>query len=397
MHSTIKTHIFLTGATGYIGGSVLTRLLSHPRSETFRITVLVRAPEKATQFRKMGIQAVVGTYEDLDLLKQHASKSDIVIQCSDADGLKAAKAILAGLKDRFEETGRAPALIHTVRTPPISAEGLTSDYGAPRNYSLELMLKDDAHGMFASDTVYSDLDSAKLDSIPRSQPHREVDLTLVDADKQGYVRTYIILPTLVYGKAIGPLVDAGLQNSRSRHIPQLVEAALSRGRAGFFGKGANIWCHVHIMDLASLYVLLVDAIAPHDGLESRARSRQASDNDEPPSRPRTPVIRDASYLTHGEQGFYFAENGEVSILQVAEAIGHAMVDAGQATDPNPSPFTDEEIRKCFGDDGAECLYLDCNSRCKADRARRLGWKPKKTTKDLLGSIKQELKSSSQGE
>lgn len=60
---------------------------------------------------------------------------------------------------------------------------------------------------------------------------------------------------MVYGKAIGPLVDAGLQNPRSRHIPQLVEAALTRGRAGFFGKGANIWGHVHIMDRKKLFTI----------------------------------------------------------------------------------------------------------------------------------------------
>lgn len=98
MHSTIKTHILLTGATGvhlhclvmvselisdtgYIGGSVLTKLLSHPLSETFRITVVVRAAEKATQFRKMGIQAVVGSYADLDLLTELASKADLVVAC----------------------------------------------------------------------------------------------------------------------------------------------------------------------------------------------------------------------------------------------------------------------------------------------------------------------------
>lgn len=47
------------------------------------------------------------------------------------------------------------------------------------------VLKDDAHGMFASETIYSDLDTARLDSIPRTQPHREVDLMLVNADKEG--------------------------------------------------------------------------------------------------------------------------------------------------------------------------------------------------------------------
>ena len=33
--------------TGYIGGSVLSRLLEHPSASTFDITVLVRSEEKA--------------------------------------------------------------------------------------------------------------------------------------------------------------------------------------------------------------------------------------------------------------------------------------------------------------------------------------------------------------
>ena len=99
-HLTIKTHIFLTGATGecqvvarrriettdniirgYIGGTVLARLLCHPRSDTFHTTVLVRSESKASQFRSMGIRAVVGSYNDLDLLSQLAEEADIVIAC----------------------------------------------------------------------------------------------------------------------------------------------------------------------------------------------------------------------------------------------------------------------------------------------------------------------------
>jgi len=66
---------------GYIGGSVLTRLLSHPRSDTFRITVLVRAQEKAAQFRTMGIKAVVGSNADTATLRELAADADLVIAC----------------------------------------------------------------------------------------------------------------------------------------------------------------------------------------------------------------------------------------------------------------------------------------------------------------------------
>jgi hypothetical protein len=141
--------------------------------------------------------------------------------------------------------------------------------------------------------------------------------------------------------------------------------------------------------VASLYILLIDLIVPHEhGDRSQQQSRQGTRDDGPPSRPRTPVILDHAYFTHGESGFYFAENGEHTLLSVAQAIGQTMVDAGKATDPEPSPFTQAESQQYFG---GVTRYLDSNSRCKADRGKKLGWRPKKTTKELLSSIKQELK------
>jgi hypothetical protein len=39
--------------------------------------------------------------------------------------------------------------------------------------------------MFATDTIYSDLDIPQLESLPITQPHRPVDLALVNADSEG--------------------------------------------------------------------------------------------------------------------------------------------------------------------------------------------------------------------
>ena len=87
-----QVHLVLTelSQTGYVGGSVLSRLLNHTLSDTFRITALVRAPEKATQFRKMGIDAVVGSYADHDLLTHLSANADIVIACVSKLHVKAA-------------------------------------------------------------------------------------------------------------------------------------------------------------------------------------------------------------------------------------------------------------------------------------------------------------------
>jgi hypothetical protein len=47
------------------------------------------------------------------------------------------------------------------------------------------VLGDDARGMFATNTIYSDLNIPQLESLPDSQPHRLVDLALVAADGEG--------------------------------------------------------------------------------------------------------------------------------------------------------------------------------------------------------------------
>ncbi len=40
-----QIHILLTGATGYVGGSLLTGLFQHPNISNFKITTLIRGVE----------------------------------------------------------------------------------------------------------------------------------------------------------------------------------------------------------------------------------------------------------------------------------------------------------------------------------------------------------------
>jgi len=64
----------------------------------------------------------------------------------------------------------------------------------------------------------------------------------------GYVRTYIIAPSTIYGHATGRLVDLGIQNKSSIQIPILIKASLDRGQGGMVGEGKNLWPNVHIDD-----------------------------------------------------------------------------------------------------------------------------------------------------
>jgi hypothetical protein len=100
--------------------------------------------------------------------------------------------------------------------------------------------------MHADAPIYSDLDLPLLDSIPASQPHRDVDLTVLAADAAGSVRAYIVIPPTIWGRLSGPLAAAGISNVQSQQIPRLIRIALSRGRAGMVGQGVNLWPNVEI-------------------------------------------------------------------------------------------------------------------------------------------------------
>ncbi|KAF8501570.1 hypothetical protein F5888DRAFT_1608771 [Russula emetica] len=331
-----KTHIFFAGATGYVGGTVLQRLLAHPKRDTFEITALVRDADKAKLLNTLGVNTVIASLSDFDKVAEVSANSDVVINLADSDSLEGVRAIHRGLKLRHEKTGQLPISIHTSGTG---------------------VMMDDAAGLRDTDVVYVDTNPEQLEALPPTALHRPVDLEVIAADEEGYVRTYIVLPPTIYGKATGKLYDLGISNPHSIQIPLAIRTALDRGQGGVVGEGKNIWSHVEINELADMYEILLDA-----------------------------TFSDPN-LAHGREGYYFAENGEYKLYDVAKAYSQALYDLGKGKSPDPTTYTAHEVQKYFG-----APWLGSNTRCKAERARKLGWKPTKTTKDLLESIRPEVES-----
>ncbi|KAJ8585975.1 NAD(P)-binding protein [Rhizopogon salebrosus TDB-379] len=335
MSTSETTRIFVTGATGYVGGTVLSALLAHPNSDTFDITALIRSAQKAPSFNSVGVKTVIGSNSDFDTLTSLASEADVVVTAADVDDVNAAKAILRGLKKQHEKTGKVPILIHT------SGTGI---------------LMDQADGNFIADEIYSDLDIPKIESLPKTQPHREVDLAVVAADEEGYARTYIILPSTIYGIANTLLTSLGVQNPYSIQIPLVIKAGLAREQGGVVGKGLNVWPSIHIDDIATLYTTIFDT------------ARKGPDA-----------------TGHGRQGYYFGENGEYSVGELSQAIAKLLYETRLGRSPEANVFTDDELTKYFGG-----RWLGTNSRARAERARLIGWNPTHDVNSLYASLKPEL-------
>ncbi|OCF45228.1 NAD dependent epimerase/dehydratase [Kwoniella heveanensis CBS 569] len=340
--------VFFTGATGYIGGTALSYIIGSPAPPK-KITALIRDPKKADLLtslslaKEKGVELVplVGSLEELEKVRDAAAEHDVVVSTANADDLPGIKAIIEGMKLRKEKTGHRSLLIHTSGTG---------------------VLVDKAKGDYPNDIIYTDLnptpatrDAPALRSMTElspSAPHREVDLAIIEADKAGLIKSYIILPSTIWGAGKGEVYDKGLSNSFSDQIPTLIKAGLDRGRAGMVGEGKNIWPHVKITDLGNLYSLVYQKATQQN-----------------------PTIG------HGPSGYYFGIAGEYTLFGATSRIGQALVknklvDTKETT---PTTFNEEDLKKYYGGS----TYMGTNSRGVADRSKSIGWKPKYDQEDDL--------------
>ncbi|KAE9407775.1 hypothetical protein BT96DRAFT_809263, partial [Gymnopus androsaceus JB14] len=328
----------LLSCSGYVGGAVLTRLARRNDFDSFDIRCIVRSPDKTAKIEALykNVKTIVGSHSDITLMTQAASEVDMVIAMADCDDLDAATGTLQGLKKRFEETGKQPIFINTSGTG--------------------VLCHDAAAGMYPTEIIWDDANPDQIETLKPTQPHRPVDLKiLLDLylPCSGYVKSYIIIPSIIWSIAKGPLFDSGISNKKSIIIPALIRASLDRRNAGMVGLGKNIWPNVEIHDLGDLYNFLFDA-----------------------------VLSSSPTPGHGREGYYFGANEEHTMYQVGEAISEVMLKMNKGDGGVPTSFTKEETDKM----DYLSYFIGSNSRCRANRSRALGWTPKNTTKDMLASI-----------
>ncbi|MDR3437893.1 NAD-dependent epimerase/dehydratase family protein [Telmatospirillum sp.] len=204
--------IFVTGASGYIGGSVAARLaaLGH------EVRSLIRNAAKADAVAACGITPVIGTLDDARLLSAEARMAEAVVNAADSDHQGAVEALLAGL------AGSGKAFLHTSGTSLVGDEAM----GEPSN------------AIFTEDTPVK----------PEPDKEHRVALNNLVLAAAPAIRTVVLCNSLIYGNTLGPA-------AQSVQIPPLVAEARESGIPRYIGAGRNIWSNVHIADVADLYGL----------------------------------------------------------------------------------------------------------------------------------------------
>lgn len=209
--------LFITGAAGYIGGSIARRLVDAGHS----VRGLVRSDDKAVLLAATGVTPVLGALDDRELLLREARAADAVINAASSDHRASVEALLDGLR------GSGKAFLHT---------------------SGSSVIGDDVGGDQLSEQVFSE--DTPLLVEPGKQARYAIDLLILAAAADG-VRSIVLCNTMIYGSGRGV-------HAHSVQIPPLVQQAQRSGVVRVVGRGINRWSNVHIDDVAALYQLALE-------------------------------------------------------------------------------------------------------------------------------------------
>lgn len=214
--------VFLTGATGYFGGTIAQKLIDAGHE----VVGLIREGGRATpeEMRARGITPVVGTLDDLDVLAEQAAAADVIINTANVDHRPSVDVFLKAIEDKskmFIQTGGSAIVADCADGEP-------------------------------SDKVYDE--SSAISPLPLRVDRNQTKDDVLAAGERG-LRAVVVAPPMVYGGGSGV-------NTESIQIPMMIGVAKKYGAARYVGKGANRWSNCHIDDLADIYLLAMEKGVP---------------------------------------------------------------------------------------------------------------------------------------
>jgi nucleoside-diphosphate-sugar epimerase len=204
--------VFVTGAAGFIGGSVAAALVRAGH----QVTGLVRDAAQLRELEKIGVEGVVGTLDDSAVLTAQAHAADAVINAASSDHRGAVETLIEAL------AGSGKVFLHT------SGSSIVGD----------------ASGGEGTDKIY--LEDALPEPTADKAKRVAIDQLVLASAARG-VRSAVLCNTLIYGHGALP--------RDSVQLPRLIKQARKSGVVRHVGPGRNIWSNVHIDDVADLYLL----------------------------------------------------------------------------------------------------------------------------------------------
>ncbi len=360
------TAILLTGATGYVGGTLLNSIVtsSDPTLSSLTVNVLVRSEDAASKLidrygsRVKPIQWAGLT--DASGIESVASDYDLVINVASGFIPAGAQAFVRGLAKRTTpgQTTPAPWLLNISGCTNLGDRPITGTAYTSREW-------DDAD----SGAVY-EYEAAEEEKAPYPQRTTEVGV-LTLASELGVNAVSLNTP-LIFGEG------TGLFNKQGIIIPVLMRYTVAHGYGFNLHDGANFdW--VHVEDLAAAYIVLVKQILERED-------------------------KGTGVIPSGKKGILFPAVGRVLQREIFERCLDAAFEEGvlpREDTPQAKEVRQKELKEIADEitygllDMAEQGWAG-NKAQKGTVLKKLGWEPKYLEDAFRRDFKDELRALKEG-
>ncbi|KAF5680734.1 hypothetical protein FCIRC_5721 [Fusarium circinatum] len=335
-------NVLVTGAAGYIGGSVIADILSRT-DETLKSVHVFAAARSQDQVDKISkLERVHAFLVDLQdrpaveyaIAKYEISSVDIVIHTAGAIFPDMLSNLLSGLGERRRTTGNKTYLIHAI------ASMFTEEGGWPFG-----KVKD-------SDPLIDRQRELGLDN-----PVRKTNIVLADEGKAQGVETFNIPIQLTYGRGTGEC------RKLSVNIPALIRTSIKLRTVHKFDRDSTPG-NVHISDLTDLYILILNKIL----------------KEEP--------------IAVGTDRYFFSVAHRISWWKIMDKIAEGLYARGLVDEPTPKIWPNYDVAADALGFPRKFIRPMCmpNGDLEPANGIALGWRPKQDNEQkCLDQIEQEIK------
>ncbi|CRG88020.1 hypothetical protein PISL3812_05045 [Talaromyces islandicus] len=333
----MTVQILVTGAGGYIGGSIVADLLNVKEGllKNAGIHAAVRSIEQGQSLSTLNVHVAQLDLSNKAHVENYLVSHDIGIVVNTATSIDRDVAfnLIAGLSAWRETTGKESYFIHTSGLSAFD-ENTGWPYGNVKD----------------SDSVYNLENETKNTYIVR-----QVDTFIVERCKTSDVTAFMIFPPTLHGRG------TGTWNQLSPQIPALVKASIKEKKVHKFAQNREAPL-AHISDISIFFVHLIEAILQGDNLPT------------------------------GENGYFFLVSYMIPWWTILERLAARLYARGLVNSPELDVWPSDEVLAEAVGVPVKFAYSMWNPspRVSCENRDIVGWHPKWDKERFLNNLDDEI-------